>query len=663
MWGYGISGPRYNPYERTITPQNVGRLQLKWAFVFPGADAASSQPAVVGNRLYVGGRDGYFYALNARTGQQIWRFDTSAVTGSQHPTVGVQGGAGAIPYFGNSAATTLLRDGPAVVNGTVYFGDNKANLYALDASSGELKWHVKLDSFADAIITSSPVVDGGRLFVGVSSGEEAYALLPSYECCQFRGSVVALDTATGRILWRHYTQGLPRQDGVNDYGTPYLTPSGAAVWATPALDAADHLVLVGVGNPYSGPGSGESDSMIALNEQTGSLRWSVQLTHSDEWNLDCEFHTTGDCPSPGPDFDFAAGPNVFRLRIPLGMRRVRDRDDRGRARGFDSDDRRRERYRTITVVGEGQKSGVYHLLYARTGRIIWQTELSRPVDAGGPNFQQGIQWGTSYDGKRIYVATAVAHPSTISALNPRTGRILWQTRSPADGCSTGGSAQYGTSGGCEIGMAAAVSTIPGVVFEGSLDGKLRAFAAATGKILWSYDTVRSYTGSNGQDGNGGSISGAGATISHGMVYVNSGYNTEESPDTGIHGNVLLAFGLPGGQAADNATRRALGPASGPRAALARCISAWNAETNQPDRELARPRRVHRRLVHARANMMAQGASCLITIKLGLAPYFQLSLYGTHYKPVGEANIPPPPERRWNLRISSHGTIVKRRVQR
>ena len=724
MWQHDTAGSRHNPDETAITPSRVGQLGLKWSFAFPNTDAASSQPAVVGDTLYVGGRDGYFYALDARTGALRWRFDTATVTGAPHPAAGTQSGGGAVPFFGNTTTSALLRDGPAVVAGTVYFGDTKANLYALDAATGALRWATKVDDFPDAIVTSSPVVDRGRVFVGVSSGEEAFGLVPAYDCCHFRGSVVALDVASGKIVWRHYTVPPAQRAGTNRFGVPYYKPSGAAVWASPAIDAATHTVFVGTGNPYSGAGAGESDSMLALDEDSGHERWALQLTHGDEWNLDCVFHTTGDCPEPGPDFDFAAAPNVFRIRadaVPRCVNRRRSRFAVRRPRharvvaitavvdGRRVKHVRRQRIRSITlrrlpsrvfalrlvertaggsrlaferpyrgcrrgprlvrpraprrrlrtVVGAGQKSGVYHLLDARTGRIVWQTELSKPENAGGPNFQQGVQWGTSYDGRRIYVATAVAHPSRLHALDPASGRVLWQTKNPDDGCTTGGAASYGSD--CQIGMPAAVSTSPGLVFEGSLDGKLRAFDADDGRTLWQFDTVRSYTGTNGQTGSGGSISGAGAVVAHGMVYVNSGYNTEESPQTGIHGNVLLAFGLPGTPATTSAkTAAARGPALDRASALRRCVSSWNGERNANVRaRLAErtPRAAH--LGH-RANMLADDTRCLITLRYFGARHrreVQLTLRGARFLPVGEAHVAAPRRTRtWNLSVGRHATV-------
>lgn len=633
MWQHDIAGSRSNPDETTITPTRVGGLALKWAFAFPGADAASSQPAVVGDTLYVGGRDGYFYALDARTGRQKWRFDTASASGSPTaPATGLTAQLEAIPYFGNAKASPTIRDGAAVIDGTVYFGDSKANLYALDAATGKLRWITKLDEFLAAIVTGSPVVHDGKVFVGVSSGEEAFGPIPAYDCCHFRGSVVALDAATGKLLWRHYTIGVPQPSGDRN-GLPYNAPSGAAVWASPAIDARSGTVVVGTGNPYSGQGAREANSMIGLDAETGREVFSTQLTQGDQWNLDCIFKVAGNCPHPGPDFDFAAGPNVFEIG--------------GR-----------------TVVGEGQKSGVYHVLDVATGKVVWQTEVTHPRGPGGPNFQQGIQWGTSYDGHRIYVATAVAEPGGLSALDPSTGKVLWHTDNPADGCSTGGGAAHTATSDCALAMPAAVSTSPGLVFEGSLDGKLRAFSAATGRILWSYDTVRSFTGTNGVNGNGGSVSGAGAVVSHGMVYVNSGYNTEEAPASGITGNVLLAFGLP---AQTPPSPPATGPAPGPKlaraAALRRCITMWNGSANRAQRRLTRrTEHGHRRRVYA--NLLSDDQRCLISVRISpgrhqRAAAFQMTLRGKQYKPVGQAHVPPPRSvRRWNLVVRPHGTVAR-----
>jgi polyvinyl alcohol dehydrogenase (cytochrome) len=182
-WGYDLEGSRFAAAEATITPQNVGRLRLKWVFAVPTATGAQSQPVVADGRLYFGGTNGVFYALNAATGKLIWRFNTRRVI---------------------HVASNALRDGPAIAGGVVYFGDQHANLFALDAQTGKLRWRTKLDSHPAAVITGSPIVYDGRVIVGVSSIEELFAVAPAYPCCTFRGGLVALDAQTGRLLWRHY---------------------------------------------------------------------------------------------------------------------------------------------------------------------------------------------------------------------------------------------------------------------------------------------------------------------------------------------------------------------------------------------------------------------------------------------------------------------------
>ncbi|MBY8850351.1 PQQ-like beta-propeller repeat protein, partial [Saccharothrix sp. MB29] len=189
------------------------------------------------------------------------------------------------------------------------------------------------------------------------------------------------------------------------------------------------------------------------------------------------------------------------------------------------------------MVGIGQKSGVYHVFDAVTGEVVWRRQLSTPQ----PNLGlTGIQWGTSYDGKALYIATWRANPGALHALDPATGDLLWKTPTPANGCDWGGAAQYRDL--CELSMTPAVSSTPGLVFEGSGDGKMRAFSARNGRVLWEYDTMQNVQGVNGLPGRGGSLAGGGgAVIVDGMVYVQSGYWMPQYPND--RGHVMLAFGL------------------------------------------------------------------------------------------------------------------------
>ncbi len=418
-------------------------------------------------------------------------------------------GAGSTP--GGSSGRNLLRNGPAVVDGVVYFGDFEGNLFALDAATGKLKWVTELDTHPKTIVTGSPLVYDGRVYIGVSSNEVFTSLSPTYPCCQSRGSMVALDATSGEIVWRYYTVAEPQLVGANAYGAPRYEPSGVSIWNTPAVDPETDTLYFGTSQNYTGY-TDRADAMIALDADTGRERWANQLTEKDQWTAACLFpQPGGNCPEPGPDFDFGSSPNLFRVGDRL-------------------------------LVGQGQKSGVYHALDARTGQIVWQTILNKASGEGGAGGQEGIQWGSSYDGRRLYVATNIAKPGTLFALDPATGGEVWKSPNPADGCQTGGAAESRPAD-CEPALPAAVSTTPGVVWQGSRDGKMRAYDAETGSILWEYDTARGYEGVNGESGNGGSISHGGATIAQGMMFTNSGYQTAGSAATGIPGSVLLGFGL------------------------------------------------------------------------------------------------------------------------
>jgi polyvinyl alcohol dehydrogenase (cytochrome) len=636
-WQYSPDGSRYNPSGTSITAADVGGLQPRWAFVFPHADAASSQPAVVGSTVYVGSHSGVMYALDARTGAVRWAFDTQAVPPALQTFAPPLNVLAQTPLFGNHDQQNMLRDGPAVSGGVVYFGDSQANMYALDAATGALVWKTNVDSFRHAWITSSPLVYGGMMYVGVSSSEETVAAFPNYACCQFRGSVVALDARTGRIVWRHYTVPPPVRDGTNALGVPQYAPNGGAVWASPAINPATDTLYVGTGNNYSPPTTAEEDAIVALDARTGALRWRHQLTSSDAWNFGCVFGEgrLGNCPHSGPDWDFGASPNLFRAG--------------GR-----------------TLVGEGQKSGIYWALDATTGRVVWHTLLST---AHAIASLSGIQWGSAYDRRRLYVTTYEANPGQLFALDPATGRVVWHTPNPSDGCS--GSVLEIAAGAlldCQLAIGAPPSAIPGVVFAGSVDGKLRAYDSATGNILWHYDTARSVLGTDGIWGAGGSINSAGPVISNGFVYTNSGYNIQEEPTTGMDGNVLFAFALPGASGTSFTTAR---PSSRSRGTVRACLSAWRDPLNRSARAGLRAviERARRRDPRGRplVNMVADGRRCLLTVRIPVRrgkPYTldEALTRSSRFVPADPqyaAAAVPISTANWNLDITRDGRLSLR----
>jgi polyvinyl alcohol dehydrogenase (cytochrome) len=502
-WGANLSQHRFQPAEMAQLPANqVPNLKLKWAFGFPGVNRAFAQPTVVGGRVFVGSASPMVYSLSAASGCQYWAIKTDAPV---------------------RTAITIGPGGPSK-RWTAYFGDQGANVYALDALTGELLWKRKADDFLGATMTGAPTLSDGTLFVVTSSAEEVLGANPKYECCRFRGSLSALDAATGEVRWKSYTiPEDPKPVRKNKLGVQLWGPSGAGVWSSPAVDLKRGAVYVTTGDSYSDPAASTSDAFVAFDIKTGKLLWSRQTTSGDAFTIDCGLPEAlrTNCPeAKGPDFDFGSSPILVDL--PDGRR----------------------------ALIAGQKSGVVHAVDPdREGAILWQTRVGKGTALGG------VQWGSAFDSRLVYVALSDVQPEPappgtaggqptffgqsmrlnaqagggLFALDPATGKVVWNT--PHPGC--------GERPGCSPAQSAAVTAIPGVVFSGGLDGHLRGYASETGAIIWDTNTAQPYKTVNGVTANGGSLDGPGPVVVGGMVFVNSGYAFVG----GMPGNVLLAYSI------------------------------------------------------------------------------------------------------------------------
>ena len=469
-----------------ISPTAVPRLKLKWAFGFPGVSASGSQVTVAGARAFVGSRNGIVYALDAKSGCIVWAFEAEA-------------GVRSTPTVGGAGATRAL-----------YFGDANANAYALDIATGKLKWKTKVETHQDAIVTGAVAIANGRVFVPVSSMEEGTAVIPTYECCTFRGSVSALDAATGTVLWKTYTiTETPQATTKSAAGTQLRGPSGGGVWSTPALEPDRNRLVIATGDNYSNPPTSQSDAIMALAMDTGRVLWVRQTLAGDSWNTGClqpADDSTGraHCPSaPGPDHDFASAP---ALATAANGRRL---------------------------VIAGQKSGMLYALDPETGEYVWKTQV------GDGGVLGGIEWGFAVDNARAYVSLSSAFEKKagiaggIAAVDLADGKIKWRTPPQGDTCRG--------RAGCSTGQPAAVTAMPGMVFSASLDGHLRGYEAETGQVVFDTDTTKEFTTVNGVKASGGSMNGPGSTIVNGMLYVSSGYGSLGF----MPGNVLLAFSVDG----------------------------------------------------------------------------------------------------------------------
>ncbi len=475
-WGVDPGNSRYQT-KPGLAAADVPKLKLKWAFGYGKDPMAWAQPTVVGGRVFVGSVAGKVYSLDAQTGCTYWTYDA---------------GLGA----GVRSAITIAK----LPNGkwAAYFGDVKSNAHAVDAETGALLWKTKLEDHPASRITGAPTFLNGKLYVPVSSIEEASAQGTKYECCTFRGSLSAVDATTGKVLWKTYSvTDPPKKYKTSKQGVDMKGPAGAAIWSSPTIDLKRKVIYASTGNSYTDVEISTSDSIVAFDLETGRLLWSSQVQPKDNFIIGCPNHPN--CPEEsGPDFDFGTSPVLRKM-----------------ANGKD-------------IIIAGQKSGVvWGLDPDNKGKVLWQTRLGKGTALGG------VEWGHAADDHNTYVAISdrlLGKNGTpgIYALDLATGEKKWGVPAPADVPGNGA-------------QSAAISVIPGVVFSGALNGHFRAYSTTDGQILWDFETNKKFETVNGIDAKGGSIDAGGPTIAHGMVYTNSGYGLFG----GIAGNVLLAFSVDG----------------------------------------------------------------------------------------------------------------------
>jgi polyvinyl alcohol dehydrogenase (cytochrome) len=461
-WSPSTANTRFQSADQAgLSPSDLPRLKLKWAFGFPDASVAWSHPTVAGGRLFVGSQNGTVYALDARTGCIHWTFSAAG---------------------GVRTAMTVAPAGAARL--VVYFADTAANAYALDAATGRTLWVRRVDDHPAARITGSPTFFEGRLYVPVASYEESQGADPQYPCCTFRGSVAALDAESGAVEWKTYMIAeSPGRRGTSSTGVPLWGPAGAGIWSAPTVDPARRALYVATGNAYSAPAASTTDAVVALDLATGAIRWSRQVTPNDVYISNCRAGNLN-CPDTlGPDHDFGSPPVLARAG---------NRD----------------------VIVIGQKSGLaFAMDPEKKGEILWQYRAGQGGTLGG------MEWGAAADAERAYFAVSditTEQPGGLHAVSVATGERAWfaPPRPPVCGSS---------SRGCNAAQSAAVTAIAGAVLSGANDGSLRAYSTSTGEVLWEFDTNREFSTVNGVPARGASIIGPGAVVAGGMVYFNSGY--------------------------------------------------------------------------------------------------------------------------------------------
>ena len=523
MVGHDLRNTRYQP-NSGIRPGDVKKLKVKWSMSVTGH--RNAQPIVVGDWMWFAA-NGQSYALDPKTGCVRWKLDAQAngLASRNSP-----------PVFKNSLSPSGWMMIVAPTNRVVK---------ALDARDGKTLWTSEvLETASGSGLLGSAVVSGNQVFVPMTSGQEGQGGRAG-ACCTFRGSLVALDLATGRTQWKSYTITEPmRQVRLLANGAAITGPTGGAIWSAATPDPKRGLVYVATGDSYTDAPTKGTDAIIAFDMKTGVIKWNTQVTENDNYVMNCNSAAaiaaaragTNNCPQVlGPDFDFGASPILFKA----GNREV---------------------------LVSGQKSSIVYGMDPDTGRILWQHQTGQGSALGG------IEWGIASDNRYVFAGNSdvvnmmdevarlggkdnpsfaerqpPAKPS-LTAFNPVTGRVVWQVVPPKAPCNRTAAMRPTGDGSvpCFNAMSGSPAAMPGVVFEGTVDGWFRAYNSANGRLLWEDSTSqRTYSTINGRTNQpGGSIDGNGPTIAAGMVFVTSGYNGAIGQG-GNGTNVLIAYSVDG----------------------------------------------------------------------------------------------------------------------
>ncbi|XP_061367094.1 uncharacterized protein LOC133310215 [Gastrolobium bilobum] len=483
--GGDLFNRRYAYKEHRISSKSVPNLRLKWKF--SAGREITATPAIFNGTIYFPSWNGNINAVKAYDGSLVWKQNIQNLTGIKSPST--------IPRLNTSfsRSTPSLAGDDLLVVGIC----GPAVVIALNRTNGELVWKTRLDSHNTGVITMSGTYYKGGFYVGTSSAEESSSV---EQCCTFRGSFSKLDINTGAILWQTYM--LPDNHGnKGEY-------AGAALWgSSPSIDALRNLVYIATGNLYSVPlrisqcqerennqtvpthpdecveTDNHSDSILALDLDSGKIKWYRQLGGYDVWFAACSNLSTPNCPpGPNPDADFGEAPMMLTIYVNGSRQDI-----------------------IVTV----QKSGFTWALNRDNGSLIWSTAAGPSGEGGGGN------WGAATDEHKVYTNNAntdaknftlVPSNKTINsggwvAMDARDGKILWSIANPSNTTTISGP----------------VSVANGVVFSGSpnANGTIYAINAESGQILWSYDTGIGVYG--------------GVSISDGCIYVGQGLSSVTAP--------------------------------------------------------------------------------------------------------------------------------------
>lgn len=481
------NNPRHLSAEQAgLTTEDLSTLELAWAVAFPNTSSMRAAPVIVGSTIFFSNTDsGHVFAFDANSGCAKWVYEA-----------------------GNRLRSSMAYD---VIDGegTLVFGDQRGTVHSLNAENGESNWVASGQATDNqAMITGTPVIHNGKVIVPLSGSGVVTGGNPAYECCENHGAVTALDIRNGTKLWEYHTMPTAEYTGeVSSTGVRQRGPSGAPIWTTPTIDAARNQVYVTTGENTSHPTTNTSDSIIALNLDTGEANWVFQALANDMWNFGCS----------------AGGPNCIIKEDTNSV----DFDFGGAAILVESDEGQ--------LLIAGQKSGDLWALNPDDGALVWNQRVGEGTALGGNH------WGIATDSERAFMT--INDPGNMAG-NARpgiytyfigTGEPSWFYEVEPE-CGEDRSDRLRR---CDAlyGFSATPLSVDGAVITAGLDGRIFIFNSDTGEQLFKYDSAIDFETVNGLEGYGGSIDSHSIAAGSGMVFIGSGYGSFGE----VPGNVLLAF--------------------------------------------------------------------------------------------------------------------------
>jgi len=474
-WGRTFSEQRFSPLDQ-INTQNVSRLGLAWSLELDDVWNVSSQPVAVDGVIYTAVGYSVVHAVDARTGQLLWKYDPKVESRKMRYAWGSRG--------------------LAFWNGKVYTGVQDGRLFALDAKTGKLVWEVMTTTPGDnRYITGAPRIFNGKVIIGHGGADFGHV----------RGYVTTYDAETGKELWRWWVVPGNPADGFENKameeaaktwsGEWWKYGAGGTVWNAMTYDPEYNRIYLGTGNgsPWNAqlrnPGGGDSlylCSVVALDADTGEYVWHYQTTPNETW----DFNSTMDMVSATLEID--GKPRKVLMHAPKnGFFYVLDREtgklisaekigkvtwaekvDMATGRPVEVRGARYENGPALTWPGSGGTHNWHPMAFSPDTGLVYipAREMAGFYDGEG---RKPGKWqmtpGDVMGLKGFFDDIPTSAGSTsLLAWNPVTQKEVW--RNPTPGATAGG----------------VIATHGGLVFQGLADGRFVATDAKTGQELWSY---------------------------------------------------------------------------------------------------------------------------------------------------------------------------------